>query len=126
MALHPAEALTLITSTIVLDIDVNLATLPMKKQSRARGREGTGVAIVAHLSLLRSLAAAAGAILVAGFTTPASAARPIDCPLRDQAYSLDSPVIDILIKPEAKAVFDRNAPPALKSLPAWLQGTTPP
>jgi type 1 glutamine amidotransferase len=84
------------------------------------------MAIVAHLSLLRSLAAAAGAILVAGFTTPASAARPIDCPLRDQSYSLDSPLIDILIKPEAKAVFDRNAPPTLRSLPAWIQGTTPP
>src|SRR4051812_42091890 len=82
--------------------------------------------IVAHLSLLRSVAAAAGASLVAGFTTPASAARPIDCPLRDQPYSLDSPLIDILIKPEAKAVFDRNAPPTLRTLPAWIQGTTPP
>ena len=84
------------------------------------------MAIVAHLGIFRSLAAAVAAILVAGFATPASAARPIDCPLRDQAYSLDSPLIDILITPEAKAVVDRVAPTVLQRLPSWIQGTTPP
>jgi type 1 glutamine amidotransferase len=84
------------------------------------------MAIFAQLSIVRSLAAMAGAILVAGFAAPASAARPIDCPPRDEAYSLNSPVVDILVKPEAKALVERDAPTALKRLPASLLGTTPP
>lgn len=82
--------------------------------------------IVAQLSIMRSLVAMAGAILIAGFAAPASAARPIDCPPRDQAYSLDSPVIDILLKPEAKALVERDAPTALTRFPASFLDTTPP
>jgi uncharacterized protein len=50
----------------------------------------------------------------------------IDCPLRDQPYSVDSPLIDVLLKPEAKAVVEREAPDLLKAGPPMMQNTTPP
>ena len=46
-------------------------------------------------------------------------ARPvIDCPLRDQPYSIDTPLIDILQKPEAVAVLREQAPAMLEKMPA--------
>jgi len=50
----------------------------------------------------------------------------IDCPLRDRPYSIDSPLIDVLLKPEAKAVVEREAPALLQSAPPMMQNTTPP
>jgi len=46
------------------------------------------------------------------FALPATAhsAVAIDCPLRDQPYSSRSPLIDLLLKPEAAAVIERDAP----------------
>lgn len=78
------------------------------------------------MGVVRSLTPAAIATLAASFAAPASAARPIDCPLRDQPYSVDSPLIDVLINPQAKAAVDRDAPALLQSLPPRFFGTTPP
>jgi type 1 glutamine amidotransferase len=61
-----------------------------------------------------------------GFAAPASEQRPIDCPLRDQPYSIDSPLIDVLLKPEAKAVVNREMPDLLQKLPPTFASTTPP
>lgn len=48
---------------------------------------------------------------------PASQAAQvvIDCPARDQPYSIDTPLVDLLIKPEAKAVLERGAPAILNA-----------
>jgi len=55
--------------------------------------------------------------------TAALCAPAIDCPLRDQPYSSRSPLIDLILKPEATAAIERDAPgvigrlwPAAKSL----------
>lgn len=69
------------------------------------------------------LAALSSAI---GHAAPTGAGNIIDCPLRDQAYSIDSPLIDVLLKPEAKAVVEREAPALLKAGPPMMQDTTPP
>jgi hypothetical protein len=54
-------------------------------------------------------------------------AKPvIDCPLRDQPYSIDSPLIDVLLKPEARLEIERTAPSLLKHAPQMMLGTTPP
>jgi type 1 glutamine amidotransferase len=46
----------------------------------------------------------------------------VDCPLRTAPYSVDSPLIDILLKPEAKAALEE----ALPDFPAARMSTSPP
>jgi len=71
------------------------------------------------------LLGAAAALQLA--VAPAVSARQIiDCPLRDAPYSLDSPLIDVLLKPEAKAAVDSVVPTLLQNLPPQFAGTTPP
>ena len=41
----------------------------------------------------------------------------IDCPLRDEPYSIKTPLMDILLKPEARAVVNRHLANALEMLP---------
>jgi len=76
--------------------------------------------IVALLSML------AMACLALGIAVPASARPLIDCPLRNQPYSIDSPLIDILLNPAARAAMDRTNPALLKDLPSFFGGTTVP
>jgi type 1 glutamine amidotransferase len=63
--------------------------------------------------------------LALGAATPASARPVIDCPLRNQPYSIDSPLLDILLNPAARAAMDRTAP-ALKELPDFFANTRVP
>ena len=44
-------------------------------------------------------------------------AQAVECPLRDQAYSVDSPLIDVLLKPEARATFESEMPGFLENAP---------
>ncbi len=46
-----------------------------------------------------------------------SAAPAIDCPLRDQPYSTASPLMDILLKPEAVAIANRHMNGTIDKLP---------
>ena len=65
-------------------------------------------------------------------TSAASAAAPViatpatDCPLRDAPFSIESPLIDVLLSPAARAVIDKAAPGRLGKIPARFAGTTPP
>lgn len=64
--------------------------------------------------------------LTIGFSAPA-AARPVtDCPLRDAPFSIESPLIDILLNPAAKAVLEQDSPGRLDKAPQRFLGTTPP
>lgn len=56
----------------------------------------------------------------------AATAPLVDCPLRDQPYSLASPIIDLLLSPGAKAVIEKHAPGVLGKLPPRFAGTEPP
>src|SRR5690554_6574722 len=55
----------------------------------------------------------------------AEAGPLIDCPLRDETYSIDSPLMDVLLKPEARAFLQRKAP-AMLELPPHLLSTESP
>jgi type 1 glutamine amidotransferase len=60
-------------------------------------------------------------------STAASAAAPVtDCPLRDAPFSIDSPLVDILLSPAAKAVMEKAAPGRFSKIPPRFAGTTPP
>ncbi len=70
-----------------------------------------------------------GAVLAstAAITTPAFAAAPVtDCPNRDAPFSLDSPLIDILLSPAANAILEEAAPGRLSKMPARFVGTSAP
>jgi uncharacterized protein len=58
--------------------------------------------------------------------TPAMAKGPVDCPMRDTAFSVSSPLIDILLNDKAKAVADRSINGIATRLPPQLMGTKPP
>ncbi len=58
-----------------------------------------------------------------------AAARPaplVDCPLRDAPYSIDSPLIDILLNPRARALALAATGADLAKAPPIFTGTTPP
>ena len=96
-----------------------LHSAPAVRRERHCSRRGIGVGARAVLSLLGLLGTT---FLIA---LPSSARPVIDCPLRDQPYSLNSPIVDVLRKPEARAVLDRDAPEMLKKLPpAFAQPPT--
>ncbi len=61
-----------------------------------------------------------------GLVAPADSRTAIDCPLRDQAYSLDSPLMDLMLKPEARAAIEREEPTILQRLPPHLLSTEAP
>jgi uncharacterized protein len=58
--------------------------------------------------------------------TPAMAKALVDCPMRDTAFSVSSPLIDILLNDKAKAVADRSINGISTRLPPQLMGTKPP
>lgn len=53
-------------------------------------------------------------------TATAQSATLIDCPLRDQPYSMDTPLIDVLLKPEARAAMDQIVPGMLDRMPEHM------
>lgn len=56
----------------------------------------------------------------------AARAQTIDCPLREAPYSLETPAIDILLKPEAVSVVSAVHPGLLDSIPTTFMSTQPP
>lgn len=66
------------------------------------------------------------AIVAAGMPATARATRATDCPLRDQPYSSRSPLIDLLLKPEAVTVIERDAPGLIDTFWAGLKSKTVP
>jgi uncharacterized protein len=77
--------------------------------------------------LKRMLAAVTlAASLMAATAATASAAPVTDCPLRDAPFSAESPLIDVLLSPAARAVVDKAAPGRFAQLPARFAGTEPP
>ncbi|WP_292629423.1 MULTISPECIES: ThuA domain-containing protein [unclassified Novosphingobium] len=70
------------------------------------------------------MAAAVGLAVAA--PVQARAPRLLDCPMRDAAFSLESPLIDVLLSDAAKAVIDQQAPGAIQQIPSFLSGTRAP
>ncbi len=70
-----------------------------------------------------------GAVLTgtAAIAAPALAAAPVmDCPNRNAPFTLDSPLIDILLSPAARAIVEQAAPGRLSKMPPRFTGTTTP
>lgn len=69
------------------------------------------------LAMLAAMALSAGGAM----------ARPVtDCPLRDAPFSVESPIVDLLLSPAAKAVIDTQAPAIFQSLPPPFFSTQAP
>ncbi len=64
----------------------------------------------------------------ASVALPAHASSPklLDCPLRDAPFSIDSPLVDLLLSDAAKAVINQHAPGLIAQIPPFLTGTTAP
>ncbi len=72
---------------------------------------------------MRSLLLASLALVA----TPALAKGPVtDCPNRDAPFSAESPLVDILLSPAAKAVLQQHSPGDLSKAPPMFFGTKPP
>lgn len=83
-------------------------------------------------NLIRTGAALAMAgALACGLAQPALArpvtTRPVtDCPLRDAPFSVNSPLVDILLSPAARKLVEDEAHTDFSKGPARFTGTTPP
>ncbi|MDE2403175.1 MAG: ThuA domain-containing protein [Sphingomonadales bacterium] len=77
------------------------------------------------MSVLRHGAIAAAALL--GLAAGSAAARPVtDCPNRDTPFSVDSPLIDLLLSPAARKIVEDTSGRSLANGPPRFVGTTPP
>lgn len=68
-------------------------------------------------------------VLTAGFisfASPLQAKALLDCPMRDAPFSIDAPLIDILLSEAAKAKVETYLPGALGKIPPFLSGTKAP
>jgi type 1 glutamine amidotransferase len=84
------------------------------------GPAGSDRSALPHHRLVRAFVAAIAAALLLSHGTAALAATT-DCPLRDARFSVDAPLLDVLLSPAAHAIVDREAPTLLNPLPPHLQ-----
>lgn len=82
-------------------------------------------------TLVRAWAGAAAGLALAACVTDApsvtaSSQAPIDCPLRDAPYSLQSPLMDIVQKPEAVEALNALSPGFSVRIPAPLRSAQTP
>jgi uncharacterized protein len=73
-------------------------------------------------------AAMIAAVVGITLTAPVDARSPrlLDCPMRDAPFSLQSPLIDVMLSEAAKTVIDQKAPGAFQQIPSFLSGTEAP
>lgn len=68
----------------------------------------------------------AGALTLTASWTQAATTPVTDCPLRDKPFSVDSPLMDVLMSPAAKAVLDEAMPGMTAKMPPMMVGTKAP
>ena len=77
------------------------------------------------MAMIRNLAAAMMAAV--GLWASAAAARPVtDCPLRDAPFSVDSPLVDLLLSPAARKIVEDATGRSFDKGPPQLVGTKAP
>lgn len=65
--------------------------------------------------------------ILTGLSSAASAADAIlDCPLRDVAFSVDLPMMDLVASPAAKVVLDETVPELMQRIPSMFLATEAP
>jgi type 1 glutamine amidotransferase len=77
-------------------------------------------------ALAAAVAFAAGALALSSPAVAAAGAPVIDCPLRDAPFTVDSPLVDVMLSPRASAVLERFIPGATTKLPANMMSTKAP
>jgi type 1 glutamine amidotransferase len=75
---------------------------------------------------MRHLVSVVAAVAALSFSTAAISKPVTDCPMRDAPFSADSPLIDVLLSPAAKAVIDKEVPGRFDKLPPNFAGTKAP
>jgi uncharacterized protein len=78
------------------------------------------------MRMYRFIATATAAWAAALCGSAASAEPVTDCPLRDAPFSVDSPLVDVLLSPAARDVLEKAAPGRFSRLPPRFAGTEPP
>lgn len=68
----------------------------------------------------------AGLMLMGLATGVAQAAEVKDCPLRDAAFSVDAPIVDLLLSARAKSILEAQAPDIFSALPPRFFSTQAP
>jgi type 1 glutamine amidotransferase len=74
----------------------------------------------------RSIFGACLSFAAAFAAAPASASPLVDCPMRDAPFSVQSPLIDILLSDAAKATIEKQMPGAIARIPPFVSGTKSP
>lgn len=75
---------------------------------------------------MKPITLACAAVLAALAPVQAMAKPVTDCALRDAPFSADTPLIDLLLSPAARAVLSKAAPGRLDKMPPRFASTTPP
>ena len=81
---------------------------------------------LAHQTRKALAALALGAATLLPAAAIAAPDGAVDCPLRDQPYSVNSPLLDVLLNPRAKAVLNQETPDLLKGFPPEMLRTATP
>jgi uncharacterized protein len=76
--------------------------------------------------VIKRTVAALAAITAVAFSMPVMAKPVTDCPLRDMAFSADSPLVDLLLSPSAKAVLENEVPGRFDKIPPMFTSTKAP
>jgi uncharacterized protein len=66
------------------------------------------------------------ALALIGASTPGVANPLLDCPMRDAAFSVDAPLVDLLLSDAAKGVIEKHLPGAIAKMPPFFAGTKAP
>ncbi|BBF71751.1 hypothetical protein SBA_ch2_2840 [Sphingomonas bisphenolicum] len=75
---------------------------------------------------MQRVLAATAACVLGVLATGAMAKAPTDCPLRDAPFSTQSPIVDLLLSPPAKAAVEAGAPQVFAALPPRFFSTQAP
>lgn len=80
---------------------------------------------ISHAGVLTSICAG----LLLAFSTGSAQAQStavIDCPLRDMPFSLESPLLDVLLSPRARQVLESHLPELMQKAPDMMLRTEAP
>jgi uncharacterized protein len=61
-----------------------------------------------------------------GFAAPVQAKAMLDCPMRDAPFSVNAPLVDLLLSEPAKATVEKHLPGMMAKIPPFLSGTKAP
>ncbi len=67
-----------------------------------------------------------GALTLAACSDPAQQTAMLDCPMRDTPFSAESPLLDVLLNPDGRAILEAQYPNMHEQLPSFMLSTETP